>query len=135
LYYNSTAFTISSVESISTRSLDIVVEDGAFASGWVTEAGTRSDTDTPHLRKKTIHAHEIYAQPKATQSIIDDSEINIENWLVSRLTDSFVKLENEAFILGDGNNKPFGLLTNTDISRIDVGTTIEAEMLLNLISV
>ena len=125
---------LSSVESISTRSLDIVVEDGAFASGWVTEAGTRSDTDTPHLRKKTIHAHEIYAQPKATQSIIDDSEINIENWLVSRLTDSFVKLENEAFILGDGNNKPFGLLTNTDISRIDIGTTVEAEMLLNLIN-
>ena len=125
---------LSSVESISTRSLDIVVEDGEFASGWVTEAGTRSDTDTPHLRKKTIHAHEIYAQPKATQSIIDDSEINIENWLVSRLTDSFVKLENEAFILGDGNNKPFGLLTNTDISRIDIGTTVEAEMLLNLIN-
>ena len=125
---------LSSIESISTRSLDIVLENGAFASGWVAEAGAREATDTPHLLKKTIHAHEIYAQPKATQSIIDDSEINIDNWLVEKLTDSFVRLENEAFISGDGNNKPFGLLANADVTRIDVGATIKSGMLLNLIN-
>lgn len=125
---------LSSVESISTRSLDIVLEDGAFASGWVAESGARAVTDTPHLLKKTIHAHEIYAQPKATQSIIDDSEINIDNWLVAKITDSFVRLENEAFISGDGDNKPFGLLTNADVDRIDVGAAVESRMLLNLIN-
>jgi len=72
---------LASTESISTRALDIVVEDGEFASGWVAEAGERNATDTPNLLRKTIHAHEIYAQPKATQNIIDDSEIDIENWL------------------------------------------------------
>ena len=76
---------LASIESISTRALDLVVEDGEFASGWIAEAGARNVTDTPNLRKKTIHAHEIYAQPKATQSIMDDSEINIEAWLVERL--------------------------------------------------
>ena len=89
---------LASTESISTRALDIVVEDGEFASGWVAEAGERNATDTPNLRRKTIHAHEIYAQPKATQNIIDDSEIDIENWLVEKLADSFVKLENQAFM-------------------------------------
>ncbi len=125
---------LASIESISTKSLDIILEDGAFASGWVAEAGARDVTDTPHLRKKTIHAHEIYAQPKATQSIIDDSEINIDNWLVARLTDSFVKLENEAFISGNGNNKPFGLLVNADVERIEVGATLVSATLLNLIN-
>jgi len=125
---------LASVESISTRALDIIIEDGAFASGWIGEAEARADTDTPNLIKKTIHAHEIYAQPKATASLIDDSEINIENWLVERLVDSFIRLENEAFILGDGANKPFGLLLNQQIVQVDVGNAINPDLLLDLIN-
>ncbi|PCJ24934.1 MAG: phage major capsid protein [Rickettsiales bacterium] len=125
---------LASIESISTRALDIVIEDGAFISGWVAESAARPDTNTPNLTKKTINAHELYAQPKATQSIIDDSEINIENWLSERLVDSFVKLENEAFINGDGNNKPFGLLANAGIGRIDVEHEVSPASLLNLIN-
>ena len=125
---------LASIESISTRALDLVVEDGEFASGWIAEAGARNVTDTPNLRKKTIHAHEIYAQPKATQSIMDDSEINIEAWLVERLADSFVKLENQAFISGDGNNKPFGLLTNDQVEKIDAGVAVTPDILLTLIN-
>ncbi|MDG1436319.1 MAG: phage major capsid protein [Rickettsiaceae bacterium] len=125
---------LASIESISTRALDLIIEDGLFASGWVAEAAARGVTNTPHLRKKTIHAHELYTQPKSTQSLMDDSEINIENWLVGRLANSFVKLENESFISGDGENKPFGLLRNTDVERIEVGESVEPETLLNLIN-
>lgn len=125
---------LASIESISTRALDIIIEDGSFGSGWVAETAARNSTDTPHLRKKTIHAHELYAQPKATQSIMDDSEINIENWLVGRLTDRFVQLENEAFISGDGDNKPFGLLRNEEIERVEVGAEVNSDILLNLIN-
>ena len=125
---------IASIENISTRALDIIIEDGAFASGWVGEDRERPNTDTPKLKKKTIQAHEIYAQPKATQSIIDDAEINIESWLAERLVDSFVKLENEAFITGDGVNRPHGLLNDTKVQAIDAGTSVTPEMLLNLIN-
>lgn len=125
---------LASIESISTRALDLIIEDGLFASGWVAEAAARDVTNTPHLRKKTIHAHELYTQPKATQSLMDDSEINIENWLVGRLANSFVKLENESFISGDGVNKPFGLLRNAEVERIEVGKSIEPETLLDLIN-
>ncbi len=105
---------VASVEKISTRSLDVIYEDGNFAAGWVAETGARGITDTPKLKKKSIHAHEIYAQPKATQSLIDDSEVNIENWLAERVADSFIKLENEAFVAGDGKNKPNGFLLNAN---------------------
>jgi len=125
---------IASVEKISTRSLDIIFEDGNFAAGWVAEAGDRDETNTPRLRKKSIQAHEVYAQPKATQSLIDDAEINIENWLSERIADSFVKLENEAFITGDGSNKPNGFLVNADIAKINGGAEVTTDMLLDLIN-
>ena len=125
---------IASVEKISTRSLDVIFEDGNFAAGWLAEAGARDETDTPRLRKKSIQAHEVYAQPKATQSLIDDAEINIENWLSERIADSFVKLENEAFITGNGENKPSGFLRNDDIAKIDGGAEVTTDMLLDLIN-
>ncbi len=125
---------IVSVEKISTRSLDIIYEDGNFAAGWVAEAAGRDVTDTPKLKKKSIHTHEIYAQPKATQSLIDDTEINIENWLGERVADSFIKLENEAFVSGDGANKPNGFLLNAKIEKIETGNAVNVEMLLKLIN-
>ncbi len=125
---------IASVERISTRSLDIIFEDGNFSAGWVSETGAMDETDTPKLKKISINAHEIYAQPKATQSLVDDSEINIENWLSERIVDSFVKLENEAFIKGDGENKPKGFLTNEKIDKIESGTSVSPESLLGLIN-
>ncbi len=125
---------LASVESISTRALDVIIEDGNFACGWIGEVEARPTTNNPVLVKKTIQAHEIYAHPKATQSLIDDAEINIENWLVERLVDSFTKLENEAFINGDGDNKPFGLLLNDKVVDIETKKDINAGILLNLIN-
>lgn len=125
---------IASVEKISTRSLDIIYEEGDFAAGWVAETANRDATDTTKLKRKSIHAHEIYAQPKATQSLIDDTEVNIENWLTERVADSFIKLENEAFVTGDGTNKPNGFLLNDKVEKIDSGSAVNVEMLLNLIN-
>jgi len=125
---------LASVESISTKSLEIVSEDGSFASGWVGETGERNVTESSKLSKKTIETHEIYAQPKATQSILDDAEIDIDSWIIERIADQFIRLENEAFISGDGNNKPFGLLKNETIERLDVGAEVTPHILLDMIS-
>ena len=48
------------------------------ASGWVGETQARTDTTTPTLGKLVITVNEQYAQPKATQKMIDDSAIDIE---------------------------------------------------------
>ncbi len=111
---------IASIENISSKSLDIIIEDGVFTAGWVAEAANRAETDTPKLVKLSITAHEIYAQPKATRTLINDAEINIENWLISRLSDSFTKIENNAFIHGDGDQKPFGLLSNNQVEDVGI---------------
>lgn len=127
---------LASIETISTSALDVVIEENLLASSWIGETEERKDTDVPKLRQKRIYVHELYAQPKATQKLLDDSEIQIESWLTERLVDSFVRAENAAFINGDGDNKPVGLLSYAkDIEGVEVAADkLSVDALLHLIS-
>lgn len=104
---------IANVEVISSDALEILEDRSEAVAGWTTESGSVSETDTPTLAKKTIAVHELYAQPKATQKLIDDSAIDIEAWLAGKISEIFSKKENTAFVSGDGVGKPRGILTYT----------------------
>lgn len=107
---NSPMRQLANITSISTDALELIEDhDEAFA-GWTAEMEPRPDTKTPQIGKKIITVHELYAQPKATQKLIDDASIDIESWLAGKLTDVFARQENSAFINGDGEGKPKGIL-------------------------
>lgn len=127
---------IASIETISTNALDVIIEDGAFSSGWALDSETRAETSTPKLQQKRILVHELYSQPKATQRLLDDAAINIEQWIVERLQDSFARAENKSFISGDGTNQPSGILSNKNIQHIESqeDEDISIEDILNLIN-
>lgn len=84
---------------------------GGAGSGWVGETAARPETATPVLAELGFGHGEIYANPAATQQILDDAEINIEAWLASEVQAEFAEQEGVAFISGDGVNKPAGILT------------------------
>ncbi|KAJ6644983.1 NAD kinase [Pseudolycoriella hygida] len=127
---------LASTETISTNALDMVIEDGSFSSGWVGETEARNETTTSKLKQQRIFVHELYAQPKASQTLINDSAIRINNWLVECLRDSFVKAENEAFIHGDGKKKPKGILSkdHSKIAKFNMGSEVSVGKLLDLIN-
>ncbi|WP_425363361.1 phage major capsid protein [Candidatus Tisiphia endosymbiont of Hybos culiciformis] len=127
---------LASIETISSNALDIVIEEGNFASGWVGDLQTREETAASKLKQQRIFVHELYAQPKASQTLIDDSAIRIENWLLERLRDSFVKAENDAFINGDGKKRPKGILSkdHDKIEQFEMGGRVTAEKLLDFIN-
>ncbi len=102
---------ISSIINISGDALEVVDDFDDAVSGWVQESELRTETKAPTISKKIILVNELYAQPKATQKLIDDAEIDIENWLSNKLVDAFTKMENNSFIIGDGINKPKGILS------------------------
>ena len=102
---------LASIDVISTDHLEILEDLEEFGAGWTSEIGDRTTSKTSKLNKKKIHIHELYAQPKATQRLIDDASINIETWIAGKLSDAFAKLENHAFINGDGQGKPKGILS------------------------
>lgn len=101
---------LAAIETISTDALDLLEDLDHGGSGWVGETETRSDTTTPKLNRKKIMVHEMYAQPKATQQLIDDANIDISSWLAEKIAESFTNLENQAFLFGDGKGKPKGIL-------------------------
>lgn len=81
-------------------------------SGWVGEEDSRTKTDTPTFKSLDFETGEIYANPAATQQMLDDAEINLEAFLADEVKTEFAVAENKAFISGDGQKgKPTGLLT------------------------
>lgn len=84
--------------------------DEAEAS-WVGEKQVRQSTGTPGFGVLNIPVHEVYAMPKVTQKLLDDSDIDLAAWLVDKCSQRFARKEGSAFIHGDGIQKPRGLLS------------------------
>ena len=98
------------VTSISGDSLELLLDKGCADVGWVSEVEDRAETTTPELIKLKIPTHQIYAKPRAIQKLLDDAIIDLETWLISKITDKIARTETAAFIHGDGNGKPRGFL-------------------------
>lgn len=109
VYEQSTMRQLANVQTISTDALEGIVDNDEADAGWVSEMGTRNDTDTPQVGKYRIEAHEMYAQPKVTQKLIDDAATDVEAWLADKVADKFARVEGNAFWNGDGVGKPRGL--------------------------
>lgn len=96
--------------TVSTPDYKRLVNLGGAGSGWVGETAARPVTGTPTLAQITAHMGEIYANPQATQTSLDDIFFNAEAWLQSDVAVEFAEKEGAAFVLGDGTNKPKGYL-------------------------
>jgi len=102
---------IANIETTSSDVLEFVIDDDeATSGGWVGETASRGETATPQIGLLTIPAHEQFAQPKATQKMLDDAGFDIESWLSNKVTDKILRTENTAFVNGDGSQKPRGFL-------------------------
>jgi HK97 family phage major capsid protein len=78
---------------------------------WVGETDTRPVTNTPKLGLLRIECHELMAQPKISQTLVDDAAIDITGWLTRKVGEAFGLAESAAFINGSGVGRPRGLLT------------------------
>jgi len=97
--------------TISGAGFSKVFSDRNVGSGWVGETAARPATTTPALSQLAWTLGEIYANPAASQGLIDDAEFNIEQWLANEVETEFARQEGIAFLSGDGANKPHGILT------------------------
>ena len=100
---------LATVRNISTDTYKTLVNQGGATSGWVAEKGSRAETSTPTLAEIAINTKELYAMPYATQTLLDDSRIDIGAWLAEEVGVEFNEKEGSAFINGDGVSKPKGI--------------------------
>lgn len=113
----STIRSLARVINISTDSYKKLINVGGAGAGWVGEEEARPETGTPTLREIAVNTGELYANPAATQKSLDDSRIDIAAWLADEVSIEFAEQEGEAFVIGNGINKPRGLLSYTNAAN------------------
>jgi HK97 family phage major capsid protein len=92
---------------------------GGTASGWVNEKAARPETASPNLALLTFPAGEVYAMPAVTQRLLDDSPVNLAQFLEGEIAREFGEKEGTAFLTGDGIEKPSGLLAAPTAATAD----------------
>lgn len=96
-----------------------LVTTGGTPSGWVSETAARPETDTPEFAEIAPPTGDLYANPAASQSMLDDAAFDVESWLAEEIAQEFARAEGTAFVSGSGTNQPRGFLDGTPTSQED----------------
>lgn len=107
---------IASVVEISAQSLRRAYSLAGPAAGWVAEADPRPQTANQQIADMSFPAMELYAMPAATQTLLDDAVVDVEQWIAEEVQTAFAEQEGAAFINGDGVNKPKGFLSYASVA-------------------
>lgn len=105
------------VQRVSAQEYRKLVNTGGADSGWVGEKDARPETQTPKLTALTFSPAELYANPAATQTALDDASMDLAAWLAEEVSIAFAEDEGAAFIGGDGVEKPRGLLSYPTVAN------------------
>jgi HK97 family phage major capsid protein len=110
---------IANVVQVGSSGYRKLVTKGGVSSGWASEVGPRPTTSTPLFEEVVPSFGDLYANPSATQAMLDDAQFDVEAWLTDEIATEFAKAEGTAFVNGDGINKPKGFLTYQTASTPD----------------
>ncbi len=114
---------ISQVVPVGTAGYRKLVMTSGTASGWVSETATRPETNSPKFAEIAPPFGELYANPSATQAMLDDAMFDVEAWLAGEVGSEFARAEGAAFVNGNGVNQPKGFLQATTSNLPDATRT------------
>ncbi len=110
---------LANVVQVGTSGYRKLVTQNGVASGWAAETATRPETATPVFAEIVPSFGDLYANPAASQAMLDDAGFDVEGWLASEIATEFAKAEGTAFVSGSGTNRPKGFLTYTTAAQTD----------------
>jgi HK97 family phage major capsid protein len=96
-----------------------LVSSAGLTSGWVAETVARPETLATTFSEVVPPSGELYANPAATQAMLDDAVFDVENWLADEIAREFAQKEGAAFINGTGVARPKGFLTYASATTAD----------------
>lgn len=102
---------VANVMSIGTTEVFFPVVTSKLAGTWVAETGERQ-VSQPVFDQVKIETHEHAVIVPISQQLIEDSFIDLQAYLAGQIATQFARAENGAFVVGDGDGKPFGFLDN-----------------------
>ena len=101
---------IASVVQVGSAGYRKLVTTGGTPSGWAAETDARPGTASPVFAEIAPPMGELYANPSASQAMLDDALFDVEGWLAGEIAAEFAKAEGAAFVNGSGVNRPRGFL-------------------------
>lgn len=88
-----------------------LVSNGGTASGWVSEISARAATAAPDFSEIAPPSGDLFANPAASQTMLEDAAFDVETWLANEIAIEFARAEGAAFVGGTGSDQPEGFLT------------------------
>jgi HK97 family phage major capsid protein len=110
---------IANVIQVSTPDYHKLVNIHGTGSGWVGETDPRPATGTPALKDIVPQMGELYANPQATQQMMDDVFFNAEQWLADEVSLEFARSEGAKFVVGNTAIGPRGFCTYPTAATAD----------------
>lgn len=110
---------IANVVKVGSAGYRKLVTSGGIPSGWAGETAARPETATPVFNEIAPPFGDLYANPAASQAMLDDAAFDVENWLAGEIAMEFARAEGAAFVSGNGTNKPKGFLAAPNAATAD----------------
>jgi len=110
---------IANVVKVGSAGYRKLVTSGGTPSGWVAETAGRPETATPVFAEIAPPFGELYANPAASQAMLDDAAFDVESWLAQEIATEFARAEGAAFVSGSGVNRPKGFLAGATSAQVD----------------
>lgn len=114
---------IANVVKVGSAGYRKLVAAGGTPSGWAAETAARPETATPTFFEIAPPSGELYANPAASQAMLDDAAFDVEGWLAEEIAREFARAEGAAFVNGSGVNRPRGFLTGPTSTAGDATRT------------
>ncbi len=78
---------------------------------WATEQASYAESTDPHVQMLDIPVHELRGRLRISEQNLEDSSFDLEGLIKERLSLKFAQTEGTAFINGNGNGRPRGILS------------------------
>jgi len=108
----------------SNGNLQIPIASSRGTAAWVDEAGVIPTSDSG-FGQVTLSAYKLATMIKVSHELLNDSAFPLESFLAKDFGRRLGTMEEEAFLIGDGNKKPTGVL---EAAQIGVTTEYETEI-------
>jgi HK97 family phage major capsid protein len=110
---------IANVVKVGSAGYRKLIASGGTPSGWVAYEADRPETNTPTFSEIVPASGELYANPAASQQMLDDAMFDVEKWLAEEIATEFARAEGAAFVGGGGVNQPLGFLSSPTSAAVD----------------
>ena len=92
------------------------------AASWIDE-GASLVFDDATFDQIILDAHKLHVAIKVTNELLYDSAFDIESYIIDQFGKALANAEEDAFLNGDGKNKPTGIFAETGGGTVGVTTT------------